>query len=84
MCDVTSSATYLQILKAVRDRDLSSYNASLRRLRVLEMSQLSAAALEKWAYPTVLRLHLLSDLEEMVGGLLQLPCVRRQPAPARQ
>ena len=76
MCDVTSSTTYLQILKPVRDRDLSSYNASLRRLRVLEMPQLSAAALEKWAYPTVFQLHLLSDLEEMVGNLLQTTSTR--------
>ncbi|KAG7176083.1 serine/threonine-protein kinase atr-like [Homarus americanus] len=63
-----------QILLAVRGRDSAAYQNSLRRLRTQQIASLSAASMEKWAYqrayPHILRLHMLTELEEMVSGLL--------------
>ncbi|XP_050687762.1 serine/threonine-protein kinase ATR-like isoform X2 [Eriocheir sinensis] len=63
-----------QVLRAVRARDHPAYQACLRTLRVNHISVLSAASMEKWAYqrayPNILRLHMLTELEEMVSGLL--------------
>ncbi|XP_047501891.1 serine/threonine-protein kinase ATR-like [Penaeus chinensis] len=64
-----------QVLLAVRARDSAAYQSSLRRLRTQQIAPLSAASMEKWAYqrayPNILRLHILTELEEMVSGLLQ-------------
>ncbi|KAK8731546.1 hypothetical protein OTU49_007362 [Cherax quadricarinatus] len=63
-----------QILLAVRARDCTAYQNSLRRLRIQQITSLSAASMEKWAYqrayPHILRLHMMTELEEMVSGLL--------------
>nr|XP_053640480.1 serine/threonine-protein kinase ATR-like [Cherax quadricarinatus] len=48
-----------QILLAVRARDCTAYQNSLRRLRIQQITSLSAASMEKWAYqrayPHILR-----------------------------
>ncbi|KAK3852062.1 hypothetical protein Pcinc_041331, partial [Petrolisthes cinctipes] len=63
-----------QILLSVRARDLSAYHTSLSNLRTQQISSLSAASMEKWAYqrayPCIIRLHMLTELEEMVSGVL--------------
>nr|XP_045585132.1 serine/threonine-protein kinase atr-like isoform X1 [Procambarus clarkii] len=63
-----------QILLAVRARDCTAYQNSLRHLRTQQITSLSAASMEKWAYqrayPHILRLHMMTELEEMVSGLL--------------
>ncbi|KAK8381931.1 hypothetical protein O3P69_015148 [Scylla paramamosain] len=63
-----------QVLRALRARDQPAYLANLKNIRAHYISMLSAASMEKWAYqrayPYILRLHMLTELEEMVSGLL--------------
>ncbi|XP_066955721.1 serine/threonine-protein kinase ATR [Macrobrachium rosenbergii] len=65
-----------QVFLAVRAQDATGYQNSLRKLRSQHITPMSAASMEKWAYqrayPYILRLHMLTELEELVSGLLQL------------
>ncbi|XP_068202044.1 serine/threonine-protein kinase ATR [Palaemon carinicauda] len=65
-----------QVFLAVRALDATGYQNSLRKLRSQHITPMSAASMEKWAYqrayPYILRLHMLTELEELVSGFLQL------------
>lgn len=64
-----------EILLAVRSRDANQYHKRLCQLREQQITPLSAANMEKWAYqrayPLILKLHMISEMEELFSCLLQ-------------
>ncbi|RXG73565.1 Serine/threonine-protein kinase ATR [Armadillidium vulgare] len=62
---------------AARERNSKAYQKAMRDLRIQQITPLSAASMEKSAYqrayPSILRLQILNEMDEMLLSVLKVP-----------